>query len=115
MPLNENNFELAIIQFDSLINIIPSGPLLTAAHYSKGDAFSELEEWKAAGKSYLESFKLEPDGKYAAKALMNVGISLGKMQKINEACNILNRVEARFPRNQIVEEAQYEMQILGCL
>ena len=114
MPLNENNFELAIIQFDSLINIIPSGPLLTAAHYSKGDAFSELEEWKAAGKSYLESFKLEPDGKYAAKALMNVGISLGKMQKINEACNILNRVEARFPRNQIVEEAQYEMQILGC-
>ncbi len=45
---------------------------------------------------------------------MNVGISLGKMQKINEACNILNRVEARFPRNQIVEEAQYEMQILGC-
>jgi len=36
------------------------------------------------------------------------------MQKINEACNILNRVEARFPRNQIVEEAQYEMQILGC-
>ena len=114
MPLNENNFELAIIQFDSLINVIPSGPLLTAAHYSKGDAFSELEEWKAAGKSYLESFKLEPDGKYAAKALMNVGISLGKMQKINEACNILNRVEARFPRNQIVEEAQYEMQILGC-
>ena len=41
-------------------------------------------------------------------------MSLGKMQKINEACNILSRVEIRFPRNQIVEEAQYEMQILGC-
>ena len=114
MSLNENNFELAIIQFDSLIDVIPNGPLLTAAHYSKGDAFSELEDWKSAGKSYLESFRLEPDGKHAAKALMNVGMSLGKMQKINEACNILSKVEIRFPRNQIVEEAQYEMQILGC-
>ena len=45
---------------------------------------------------------------------MNVGIGLGKLQKINEACNILSRVEVRFPWNQIVEEAQYEMQILGC-
>ena len=43
MPLNENNYELAIIQFDSLINVIPNGPLLTAAHYSKGDA---LSSWK---------------------------------------------------------------------
>ena len=114
MSLNKNNFELAIIQFDSLIDVIPNGPLLTAAHYSKGDAFRELEDWKSAGKSYLESFRLEPEGKHAAKALMNVGMSLGKMQKINEACNILSKVEIRFPRNQIVEEAQYEMQILGC-
>jgi len=112
--LNESDFKLAIIQFDKLINAIPDGPLLAAAHYSKGDTFIEMEKWKFAGKSYLESFKLEPNGKFAAKALMNVGISLGKMQKINEACNILSKVELRFPNNQIVEEAQNEMQILGC-
>ena len=111
--LNESDFKLAIIQFDKLINAIPDGPLLAAAHYSKGDSFIEMEKWKFAGKSYLESFKLEPNGKFAAKALMNVGISLGKMQKINEACNILSKVELRFPNNQIVEEAQNEMQILG--
>jgi len=114
MPLNENNFELAIIQFDSLIDVIPNGPLLTAAHYSKGDALSKLEDWKSAGQSYLESFRLEPDGKYAAKALMNVGVSLGKMQKINEACNILSRVELRFPKSEVVKEAKYEMQLFGC-
>jgi TolA-binding protein len=114
MPLNENNFELAIVQLNSLIDVIPNGPLLTAAHYSKGDAYSGLKEWKAAGKSYLESFRLEPDGKYAAKALMNVGISLGKMQKINEACNILSRVEQRFPESEVLKEAKYEMQLFGC-
>ena len=112
--LNENDFKLAIIQFDKLINAIPDGPLLAAAHYSKGDAFNEMEKWKAAGKSYLESFKLEPFGKLAAKALMNVGISLGKMQKINEACNILSKVELRFPKSEVAKEAKYEMQLFGC-
>jgi len=112
--LRDNNFELAIEQLDELIEKFPMGQLISAAHFSKGDAFFAMEMWKAGGKSYLESFKIEPDGKHAAKALMNTGISLAKMQKINEACNILRRVEARFPRNQIVEETQNEMQILGC-
>lgn len=112
--INDNNFELAIIKLDELIEKFPMGEFITSAHLLKGDAYSELEDWESAGKSYLENFRLNPDGKHAAKALMNVGIALGKMQKINEACNILSRVEVRFPRNQIVEEAQYEMQILGC-
>jgi TolA-binding protein len=112
--INDNNFELAIINLNELIEKFPMGEFITSAHLLKGDAYSELEDWKSASKSYLESFQLNPNGTHAAKALMNVGIGLGKMQKINEACNILSRVEVRFPRNQIVEEAQYEMQILGC-
>jgi Skp family chaperone for outer membrane proteins len=39
--LNEDRFELAIIEFDKLINAFPNGPLTVAAHYSKGDAFFE--------------------------------------------------------------------------
>jgi len=112
--ISDNNFKLAITKLDELIEKFPMGEFITSAHFSKGDAYSGLEDWESAGKSYLENFRLNPDGKHAAKALMNVGIALGKMQKINEACNILSRVEVRFPRNQIVEEAQYEMQILGC-
>jgi TolA-binding protein len=114
MPLNENNFELAIIRLNSLINVIPNGPLLTAAHFSIGEAHSRLEDWQLAGKSYLKSYTLQKDGKYSAKALINVGISLGKMGKLNEACIMLSSIERQFPKNQIVEEAQYEMQILGC-
>ena len=112
--ISDNNFKLAITKLDELIEKFPMGEFITSAHFSKGDAYSGLEDWKSAGKSYLESFQINPDGKHAAKALMNVGISLGKMQKINEACNILSKVELRFPRNAIVEEAQSEMQILGC-
>ena len=49
--------EWTITKFDKLINAIPDGPLLAAAHYSKGDSFIEMEKWKFAGKSYLESFR----------------------------------------------------------
>jgi TolA-binding protein len=45
---------------------------------------------------------------------MNVGISLGKMQKIDEACNILSKVELRFPKSEVAKEAKYEMQLFGC-
>jgi TolA-binding protein len=114
MPLNENNFELAIVQLNSLISVFPNGPLLTAAHFSIGEAHSRLEDWQSAGKSYLKSYKLQKNGKYSAKALINVGISLGKMGKLNEACIMLSSIERQFPKNQIIEEAQYEMQILGC-
>ena len=112
--LKEGRYELAITYFDEYISNNSSGALLTASHYFKGDALSRMKEWKSAGKSYLETFKLEPDGKYAAEALTKVGISLGKMQKKIEACNILSRVEARFPKNQVVAFAIYEMQLLGC-
>ena len=112
--LKDNDFQSALLEFNKLITAFPNSPLIASAYYNMGDAYSGLSDWELAGKSYLESFKLEPNGKFAAKALMNVGISLGKMQKINEACNILSKVELRFPNNQIVEEAQNEMQILGC-
>ena len=45
---------------------------------------------------------------------MNVGISLGKMQEINDACIILSRVEQRFPESEVLKEAKYEMQLFGC-
>jgi len=67
--LNENNYELALLEFDKLIKAFPNGPLTVAAHYSKGDAFIGLTAWDQGINSYVESFSLEPNGKYAQKAL----------------------------------------------
>lgn len=67
--LNDDKFDLAINEFDKLINAFPNGPLTVAAHYSKGDAFFGMNSWVQAIDSYLESFKLEPTGKYAENAI----------------------------------------------
>ena len=112
--LKNENFDSAILRFDSLISAYPKSVFKAPAHYFKGEALTGKNEWKAAGKSFLESFKLKPDGEYAARALMNVGINLARMDKINEACNILSKVMERFPGNQILDDATFEMELYDC-
>ena len=62
----------------------------------------------------MESFKSDSSGEVAAKALYKLGVSLGKLQKIEEACKVLLDVELLFPKNKIVLDANNEMQTLGC-
>lgn len=113
--LNVGNFELAVQQFDKLVIEFPGGPLISAAYYSKGEAFIGLNKWKSAGHSFLESFKSDPSGEVAPKALYKLGVSLGKLQKIEEACKTLLEVGLLFSKNKIVLDANNEMQILGCM
>jgi TolA-binding protein len=79
---------LAVLEFDKLINAFPSNSLTIAAHYFKGEAYAVMQDWKSALKSYLKSYELEVDGKYSAKALINVGISLGKMGNVFQRSNL---------------------------
>ena len=112
--LKNENFVSAILSFDSLISAYPKSVFIAQAHYFKGEALTGKNAWKAAGKSYLESFKLKPNGEYAAKALMNVGINLARMDKINEACNILSKVIEKFPGDQIKDDVTVEMMFYNC-
>jgi hypothetical protein len=45
---------------------------------------------------------------------LTASVQPSKMGKLKEACIMLRSIERQFPKNQIVEKAQYEMQILGC-
>ena len=112
--LKNENFVSAILRFDSLISAYPKSVFIAQAHYFKGEALTGKNAWKAAGKSYLESFKLKPNGEYAAKALMNVGINLARMDKINEACNILSKVIEKIPGDQIKDDVTVEMMFYNC-
>ncbi|MDA7760108.1 hypothetical protein N8935_07670 [Amylibacter sp.] len=112
--LDGNNFELAIKKFDKLLeNTLPIS-MVSAAHFLKGDAFFAMKNWKSGGKSYLESYKNEPKGKYAAEAMMNIGISFGKIQQKSSACMMLSRVEKSFPRSPVIYDARNEMIELNC-
>lgn len=112
--LADGDFDRAISQFDTFIQTYPGGPLTAGAQFHKGEAYVGLGDWKSGGRSFLDSFSSAPSAPTAPKALHQLGVSLGKLGKTQEACQTLGEVETRFPSDPIVVQSTTEMQTLGC-
>jgi len=69
----------------------------SAASYWRGEALFALGDWSGSARSYLESFSAEPQGSTAPDALLRLGVSLGRLGQISEACLTLSEIENRFP------------------
>jgi TolA-binding protein len=67
-----------------------------------------------AARSYLAAFSGEPTGARAPSALFKLGASLGRIGQTQDACLTLAEVNVRFPGDPAVQDAQMEMQALGC-
>ena len=80
----------------------------------RGEAQAGLGQSKEAAHSYLDSFTVQPNGPFAARALTNVGLMLGQLGQVVEACRTLNEVVLRYPSDEALGSAQTGMQSLGC-
>jgi len=112
--LAAGDFADAIQKFDAFTVTYPGGPLTAGAQFHKGEALVGMQDWKSAGRSFLDGFSSAPAAPTAAKSLHWLGVSLGKLGKTSEACQTLGEVEVRFPANPIVAQSNSEMQSLGC-
>ena len=101
--------------FQNFNTTYPGGPLSAQALYFRGEALFQLQDWKNAGRSFLDSFSSFPNGQVAPNALYWLGVSLSKLDKTTQACKTLTEVEARFPGHDMAISAQTEMQVLACL
>jgi tol-pal system protein YbgF len=112
--LANGSYAQAVDQFDAFIATFPGGPLTAGAQFHKGEALGGLGDWKSAGRSFLDSFSSNTNGKTAPKALYSLGVSLGKLNKTSEACQTLSEVSARYPSDAATSDATNEMAKLGC-
>ena len=67
-----------------------------------------------AARAYLDSFSGSPEGARAPDALTNLGISLGELGQVQEACVTLGQVAVRYPEASAVANAAKAQQSLGC-
>lgn len=104
----------AAAQFGAFIETYPGGPLNAEAHYLRGEALTALGSTADAGRAYLDSFSGSPDGPRAPDALLKLGVTLGDLGQVNEACVMLAQVGARFPGAAQAGAAQQQLQALGC-
>jgi tol-pal system protein YbgF len=112
--LEAGDFEDANLAFAAFTETYTGGPLTGDAHFFRGEALFALEDTANAARAYLESFSGSPDGARAPEALFRLGMALGRLGQNNEACISLREVGVRFPRADVVVNAQDAMLELNC-
>lgn len=112
--LDSGDFETAANSFATFTDTYSGGPLAGAAHFHRGEALAQLGRTTDAARAFLQSYSLAPDASTAPDALYHLGISLGALGQINEACVTLGQVEVRYPGTVAVQSAIAAIETLGC-
>ncbi|WP_425052115.1 tol-pal system protein YbgF [Psychromarinibacter sp. S121] len=107
-------FAQAAQLFRGFTDTYPGGPLNAEAHYLRGEALRSTGDTAGAARAFLDSFKSSPDGTRAPASLLNLGVSLGELGQVEEACVMLAQVGQRFPGTAQAENAVARSQSLAC-
>ncbi|MGP1358995.1 tol-pal system protein YbgF [Roseicyclus sp.] len=108
------DFAQAATLFEAFTQTYPGGPLSAEAHFLRGAAETQQDNWSRAARAFLDSFTAAPEGERAPFALTNLGRSLGQLGQIEEACVTLAEVGLRYPGSPAVAEAESARVSLGC-
>lgn len=108
------DYAAAAAAFMAFTQTYPGGPLSAEAHFLRGEAEARQNAWGAAARAYLDSFTAAPEGERAPAALTALGVSLGRLGQVEEACLTLQEVAVRYPGDPSVAAAEAERRNLGC-
>ncbi len=112
--LTAKKYQDAANLFRTFTQTYTAGPLTGQAHFYRGQALAAMGQTANAARSYLNSFSGAPDGPRAPDALTQLGISLGKLGQVEDACVTLSQVKVRYPASSAVQDAKAARQSLGC-
>lgn len=106
--------EEAVKLLDAFLLDYPVGPLSTEAQAMKGDALAAKGNWRAAARTYLDTFSGAPDAPTAPRALHGLAVSLGRLGQTNEACLTLAEVDIRYPGSAVASDVATTRANIGC-
>lgn len=112
--LDSGDFRTAADLFATFAQTYTGGQLTQAALVLRGDALDRMGDTANSARAYLEAFSGQPTGPYAGQALTKLGVQLGKLGQVSEACVTLGEVPKRFPGSADEAEARAAMASLGC-
>lgn len=95
--LKNDKFAEAEEKFAKFIEQHPKSTLKENAVFWHAETFYRREDFSQAAIFYLKSYKEYPKGPKAADSLFKLSLSLGSINKLKEACSIIDKLEAEFP------------------
>lgn len=99
--LKAGNFSAAETKFFNFIENHPSSQLQSNATFWYSETFYRRAIFDQAAINYLSSYKKYPTGPKATDALLKLAYSLASLNKTQEACSMLNKLESEFPNRSI--------------
>lgn len=80
------------------------------------ETFDRTDIFNKAALHYLQGYKKYPKGAKAADSLLKLFFSLANLNKKQEACSMLDKLDLEFPNRRInsIKRAQEARNKLGC-
>lgn len=95
--LKDNKFEEAEVLFSQFIEKYPNSNLQSNAIFWYAETFFRRSIFNKSAINYLKGYKAFPKGSKAADSLLKLSFSLASLNKKQEACNMLDKLEIEFP------------------
>ena len=114
--VEQGRFDLGEDRLRGFLTAYPGGPLEGEALYWLGESQFVRGAFQNAARSYLDGYKTNRASPVAPKNLYRLGVTLGRLGQISEACSTLREVGNQFPTgpSDILGAAKSELSALNC-
>lgn len=114
--VQQGRYDQAEDRLRRFLNDYPASPLTGDALYWLGESQLVRGNNAEAARSYLRGYNADRQGPRAAHNLYRLGVTLGRLGQVGEACLTLREVPAQFPAapDNLVDRADAEADALAC-
>jgi TolA-binding protein len=112
--IEKKNYKGAIQGLEQYISTHTTSTTLGEAYYWLGYAYMSNQEYTKAVKMFVNSYNGYPNSIKAEYSLLNMSISLARMQERNKSCAILNKLINTSQSKQILDLAKYQHKDFKC-
>jgi len=102
--------------FKQFLSQYPSHTLASNAQYWLGETYYVRGQFKEAARAFAQGFQNYPKSTKADDSLYKLALSLGKLNKKDDACVSLRELEKRFSKNTgpLYDKTEAEIKRLSC-
>lgn len=106
--LKEDKLEEAEKEFFDIIHNYPDHEIKSNAYFWYAETFFRRFNFEKAARFYLKGYKQYPKGNKASDSLLKLALALGEINKHNEACTILKKLDKEFPDRSAIAKKRSE-------
>ncbi len=114
--LKQQDYDAAEVALKAFVNTHPDDQLAGAAQYWLGETYYIRGNFQDAASAFATGYEKFPKGVKAPDSLLKLGMSLGKLNRKKDACDVYASLAAKYPAAPATlrQSAARERKLAGC-